>query len=233
MSIGDWKSRRGLVGIRTQPDSAGLRLREIGQRTISSRDSLPQQVETEYLIVGPSADEILENALNLKEAVRSLAQDLIAGRCSWKKRGGPHEIFFRLALQTRSNLIRVRHYLSSFEKADENTRFQAYSATEASLCLVWDILSLYMARNETAIIAHGVSVAAGRRSGQARRKQKNRRNVEMAREFNRHWSNSKGISRTALKKRIGKDHGLARTASIDAIDDGLKSLSGNRGTPDG
>lgn len=62
-----------------------------------------------------------------------------------------------------------------------------------------------------------------------RRKGKNHnRNVEMAREFLA-WQNSprrSAMSETTKKEEIGRRYGLGRSASIAAINDGLKKVSG-------
>jgi hypothetical protein len=62
------------------------------------------------------------------------------------------------------------------------------------------------------------------------RKPDNRRNVALAREFQLRREASKR-SATALKAQIGAERGLSRSTSIDAINAGLKILSGKRAIP--
>lgn len=64
-----------------------------------------------------------------------------------------------------------------------------------------------------------------RRGGEARRGSTEQRDVELATEFRTRRASAR-CSDTALKTEIGKAHGLSRTQAIEAINRGLKKLSG-------
>jgi hypothetical protein len=68
-------------------------------------------------------------------------------------------------------------------------------------------------------------ITAAASGGQARRGKNDVRDREMAEEFQRRARQS-NKSMTALKEEIGKSHGLRRSASVAAIERGLKILSG-------
>jgi len=73
----------------------------------------------------------------------------------------------------------------------------------------------------------GLAVEDGaKRGGEARGGSKNSRDIEMASEFQAKRSSAK-CSDSALKAKIGKAHGLeSRSQAIQAINKGLKKLSG-------
>jgi hypothetical protein len=79
-------------------------------------------------------------------------------------------------------------------------------------------------------IGTGQKVRAAARLG-GRQKRMTKRNIALAQEFQGRRLDS-GLSPTALKSEIGKHHKLKRSAAIDAVNQGLKILSGKRGKPD-
>jgi hypothetical protein len=73
--------------------------------------------------------------------------------------------------------------------------------------------------------------AAAKRGGRRKSAATAKRDTALAREFQARRPNS-GLSPTALKTEIGEQHNLKRSAAIDAIDRGLKIVSGKRCSPD-
>ena len=72
--------------------------------------------------------------------------------------------------------------------------------------------------------------AGGNRRVKLLKRKRSERDLKLAKEFLEKRARSDGLSASALKEKIGKQHGLRRTASIRAVDRGLKFSSGVRGT---
>jgi hypothetical protein len=72
------------------------------------------------------------------------------------------------------------------------------------------------------------AIEGGKKRSRERKVDMAKRNKEMAKEFRRRKQKGSGLSDTALMETIGKDKkfGLKKSASIEAIKQGLKILSG-------
>jgi hypothetical protein len=95
-----------------------------------------------------------------------------------------------------------------------------------------------IARRLDSIIALGPWIKTGQKvraaaklGGRRKSVAVTKRDIALAQEFLSRRLNSE-ISPTALKTEIGKQHNLKRSAAIDAIDRGLKIVSGKRCSPD-
>lgn len=125
--------------------------------------------------------------------------------------------------------------LRHVENALEECRGGEWAAAQDAL---WDIESRWRAvtaRVDAPDLERGRGVKkyakeGGEARGRALSDGNTARNNDMAREFKRRRPGSK-LSDTALKISIGREQGLGRSASIEAIKQGLKKLSGQQSRP--
>lgn len=155
------------------------------------------------------------------EAWRS-GQSIATHKGVWsiaKKEGHEPDSTIGYAARVADRIGKIRHHLS--KGATENACLESMQfgglVQEAQMKQRWEPAALtgQKVRHEMPGSAKG-----GQKPGSTMS-----RDVEMAREFQRCRLGFKS-SDTALKQKIGAKRGLRRTAAVDAIDRGLKKLSG-------
>jgi hypothetical protein len=153
-----------------------------------------------------------------------------------RERGTADAVFW--AAQMLNELDHIQQYLIRVGQSDLE---EALGAVLSSLAFAGLYHAFTVANEEPSIVAGFGSRHGAPKSGQARADKSAPRERQMAEEFHKRQQardlaagaivGAPRPSDIELKRQIGAEHGLAKTAAIDAIDRGLAILNGVAATP--
>jgi hypothetical protein len=167
-----------------------------------------------------------------KEAILACGEDPALWQSFLQRADGDLLFWAAKLMEALRDLVRCDRTLSRCADL-EAARRTGYQGMADAISVAHVLGCFRIVQHEAAITSREANLVGIERAKANRQRRTVPRNVQLAQEFLRRRSISGNLSDTRLKERIGKDlYGLGKTASVDAIDDGLKKLSGNVFKPD-